>query len=82
MHLVPPKILYNHCDRFLTGRLLYPGEIGNNGYAKYWGVNMLNSLLENLPRKTLSYFSYFPLLCAEYKHLQHTGTAVADLFFF
>lgn len=43
---------------------------------KYWGVNTLNALLEHLLRQTLSYFSYFPL-CAEYKHLQHTDTAVA-----
>ena len=39
-----PEILYNHCLGFLFGQLLYPGEIGNNGYAKFggwagWGVN-------------------------------------------
>ena len=46
MHLVyppthpPSQILHNHCLGFLLGQLLYPGEIGNNGYAKFggWGV--------------------------------------------
>lgn len=42
---------------------------------------MLNALLEHLLRQTLHYFLGFSLLCAEYKHLQHTRTAVADLFF-
>ena len=39
MHLVPSasKFLSNHCLGFLLGRLLYPGEIGNNGYVKLWG---------------------------------------------
>ena len=76
MHLPPTppplkkkKPLQNHCVRFLIGRLLHPGEIGNNGYAKFGGgeggkqlrcimiyVKMLNALLEHLLRKTLSYF--------------------------
>ena len=36
----PPKkkILHNHCLGFLLGQLLYPGEIGNNGYAKFGGA--------------------------------------------
>ena len=25
--------MYNHCLWFLLGRLQYPGEFGNNGYA-------------------------------------------------
>ena len=30
------------------GRLQYPGEIGNNGYAKYWGLNKVRyNLFEN-----------------------------------
>ena len=36
---LPTKILHNHCLRFLLGRLKYSGEIENNGYAKFWGVN-------------------------------------------
>lgn len=77
MHLVsPPKnILHNHHVRFLIGRLLYRGEIGNNG-AIAVHVKMLNALLEHLLRKTLSFFMYFSLLCADHKHLQHTRTAV------
>ena len=37
----PPqkKKLLNNCLRFLLGRLYYAGEIGNNGYAKFWRVN-------------------------------------------
>ena len=34
---LPPKILHNHRLRFLLGGLQYPGEIGNNGYAKFGG---------------------------------------------
>ena len=33
----PNPFLYTHFLRFLLGRLLFPGEIGNNGYAKCWG---------------------------------------------
>ena len=33
----PPQILHNHCIGFLLGQLLYPGETGNNGYAKFGG---------------------------------------------
>ena len=45
---LPPNILHNHCLRFLLGRLKYPGEIENNGYAKFWGVNkMYYGLFEN-----------------------------------
>ena len=36
MHLIPPqKILHKHCFPFLLGRLLYPGEMKNIGYAKF-----------------------------------------------
>ena len=28
---------HNHCLGFLLGQLYYPGEIGNNGYAIFWG---------------------------------------------
>ena len=69
MHLVRPTILYNHRDRFLIGRLLFPGEIGNNGYAKFGGlprsimvyVKMPNTLLEHLLLKTLFFIFYFPI---------------------
>ena len=85
MHLVPPpkNILHNHRVRFLMGRLLYRGEIGSNGSITVY-VKMLNALSEHLLRKTLSFiyiYIYFSLLCADHKHLQHTRTAVADLFF-
>ena len=33
---LPLKFLHNHCPLFLLGRLLYPAEIGNNGYVKFW----------------------------------------------
>ena len=33
----PSEILHNHCLGFLLGQLLHPGEIGNNGYAKFSG---------------------------------------------
>ena len=64
MHLVPPpkNILHNHHVRFLIGRLLYRGEIGNNGAITVY-VKMLNALLEHLLRKTLSFFYvFFPSL--------------------
>ena len=32
------KILHKHCFQFLLGRLWYPGEMKNKGYAKFWGV--------------------------------------------
>ena len=38
----PNPFLYTHFLRFLLGRLLCPGEIGNNGYAKCWGVNKVH----------------------------------------
>ena len=37
-----PTILHNHRLGFLLGRLYYPGEIENNGYAKFWGVNKVH----------------------------------------
>ena len=39
---LPPKPLLNHCLGFLLERLQYPGEIGNNSYAKFWGVNKVH----------------------------------------
>ena len=32
-----PKLLHNCCFLFPLGRLCYPGEIGNNGYANFFG---------------------------------------------
>ena len=43
-------------------------------------VKMRNALLEHLQRKTLCYFFYVSLPCAEYKHLKHTRTADTDFF--
>ena len=40
MHLFCPQIL--HCFQFLLGRLWYPGEIKNKGYAKFWGANKVH----------------------------------------
>ena len=38
MHLVyPPKISQKHCFQFILGRLLYPREMKNKGYAKFGG---------------------------------------------
>ena len=34
---LPPKILQKHCFQFLLGRLYYPGEMKNKGYAKFEG---------------------------------------------
>ena len=91
MHgLFPQNILHNHLVRFLIGRLLYSREIGDSGYAKFRGkqgpimvcVKMANALLEHLLLTTLFFYYFlFSPLCAEYKHLQHTRTAVPDLFF-
>ena len=36
---LPPIILHKHCLLFLLGPLLYPGEIKNKGYAKFWEAN-------------------------------------------
>ena len=45
-------------------------------------VKMANALLEHLLLTTLFFYYFlFSLLCVEYKHLQHTRTAVADWFF-
>lgn len=45
---LPLKILHNRCPRFLLGRLLYPGETGNNYCAKLWGANKVHyGLSEN-----------------------------------
>ena len=45
-------------------------------------VKMANALLEHLLLTTLFFYYFlFSPLCAEYKHLQHTRTAVADLCF-
>ena len=39
---------HNHCLGFILGRLLYPEEIGNNSYAKFWEVNKMHfGLYEN-----------------------------------
>ena len=44
----PPKKMLNPCLQFLLGRLGYPGEIGNNSYAKFWGKNKVHyGLCEN-----------------------------------
>ena len=39
---LPLKILHNHCLTFLLGRLWYPGEIGDNGCAKFWALNKVH----------------------------------------
>ena len=40
MHLVyPPKFCINCCFQFLLGITVAPGEIEDNGYAKFWGAN-------------------------------------------
>ena len=45
---LPPKILHNHCFQFLQGIRLVPGDIEDNGYAKFWGVNKVHhGLCEN-----------------------------------
>ena len=42
MYLVyPPKFCLTICVRFLLRRLQHPGEIENNGYAK-WGINKVH----------------------------------------
>ena len=35
---LPSRIFHNHCFQFLQGINVVPGEIENNGYAKFWGV--------------------------------------------
>ena len=43
MHLIcPPKILDKHSFQFLLGRLQYPGEMKNKGYAKVLGANKVH----------------------------------------
>ena len=43
MYLIcPPQILHEHFFQFLLGQLLYPGEMENKGYAKFWGSNMVH----------------------------------------
>ena len=37
-----PPFFCNRCIRSLLGRLWYPGEIGNNSYAKFCGVNKVH----------------------------------------
>ena len=46
-------------------------------------VKVFNAHLGHLLRLVtpVLFFLYFSLLCAEYKHLQYTRTAVADLSF-
>ena len=43
IHLVyppPPKVLHKHCFQFLLGYFtIFPRELENNIYAKFWGVN-------------------------------------------
>ena len=55
-----PKNLHNHCLRFLWRRLWYPGEIGNNSYAKFWDVSKVYyGQCERIPpgrRKTIWLF--------------------------
>ena len=36
-YLPRAKVLHNQCLGCLLRRLQYPGIIGNNGYAKFWG---------------------------------------------
>ena len=39
---LPPRIFHNHCFQFLQGITVVPGEIENNGYAKFSGVNKVH----------------------------------------
>ena len=36
MHLLLPRILHKHCFQFLFGRLWYPEEMKNKGYAIFF----------------------------------------------
>ena len=45
---LPPKIFHNHCFQFLQDIRVVPGDIEDNGYAKFWGVNKVHhGLCEN-----------------------------------
>ena len=38
----PKKKLRNHCFQFLLGITVIPGEIEDNAYVKFWGVNKVH----------------------------------------
>ena len=47
-------MLYKYCFLFLLGRLKYPGETGNKGYAKvYYGRCANGECIDNHELKTL-----------------------------
>ena len=71
---LPPKILHNHIlfpIIFILGITVVPREIGDEGYAKFWGVNKVNyGLCENGELKKNSRpeknaYSYFEKGCRE-----------------
>ena len=40
IHVVyPPKVLHKHCFHFLLGFTIFPRELENNTYAKFWEAN-------------------------------------------
>ena len=51
----PQKNLHRHCVRLLLGHVPVPGEIANNEYPKFWGVNQsINQSINNLYLYTIS----------------------------
>ena len=57
------KKLHNHWLLFLLGQVYYPKEIGNNGYAKLWGVNKVPYGLGENGELILFKIDYFPPKC-------------------
>ena len=39
---LPPKFCISIVFNFFLGRLYYPGEMKNQGYAKVWGANKVH----------------------------------------
>ena len=55
---LPPKILHNHCFRFLLGITVVPREIEENGYAHFWGVHKVHyGLCESSEFRKMTYAS-------------------------
>ena len=50
-----PQILHKHCFPFLFGRLLYPGEMKNIGYAKFGVGGQIGCFMGNVE------VAYWPL---------------------
>ena len=53
-------MLHNHWFQFLLGQVYYPKEIGNNGYAKFWGVNKMPYGLGEYGELILFKIDYLP----------------------